>query len=91
MDETRMRLRVATVVGKIPMLRAIASELFFGPIVFELEEDPEIGNGQRYLVIRVTSRCSQEIAKLRKDWHKRTSLLLGDLAEMVQLVVMVIE
>ncbi|MEX2139408.1 MAG: hypothetical protein WD894_09110 [Pirellulales bacterium] len=87
----RRRARLASVLGKVPMLRAIASELFLGEIDIYIETDPEIENTQ-YVVVDVRARGDiKEIANRRKEWYNLTGKLLGNECELVQLAVTVEE
>jgi len=87
LDDVRGRARLAAVVGRIPYLRAFASELFLGDIGFEIEEDPEIP--ERYCVtvsVEITADL-EEVAKRRREWYNLVSGLLGKDCELVQLIV----
>jgi len=87
LDEVRGRARLAAVVGRIPYLRAIASELFLGDIVFEIEEDPEIP-GRHCVTVSVEITADlEEVAKRRREWYNHVSGLLGQDCELVQLIV----
>lgn len=82
--------RLATVVGKLPQLQAIASELFLGEISVAMEDDPEI-EGKQYVVIQVQERQPIEwIAARRKEWYHLTHKLLGQDCEFVQLAITVV-
>jgi len=87
LDEVRGRARLAAVVGRIPYLRAIASELFLGEIGFEIEEDPEI-SGRLCVTVSVEITADlEEVAKRRREWYNHVTGLLGQDCELVQLIV----
>ena len=89
LDDVRGRARLASVVGRIPYLRAIASELFLGDIGFEVEEDPEIP-GRQCVTVSVELKADlDEVAKRRREWYNHISALLGQDCELVQLIVTV--
>ena len=78
------------VSSKADELCAIARELF-GEATTEIAIDPEIED-LHFLVISVrTSGEPREVANRRREWHRRTSPLLGEDCGKVQLLIDIAE
>jgi len=73
------------VVTQIPLLRAIAAELFFGPIDVEFQTDPEIADAHAIVFNVQAAGDLKEIAGLRSAWYARTFELLGVNCDKVRL------
>ena len=77
--------RLAAIMDKEPQLRAIATDLFPGPVAIEVEEDPEI-DGWRYLVFTVSAPHDlKEVARRRLEWFRLTADLLGADVDLIHL------
>ena len=77
--------RLAAIMDKEQQLRAIATDLFPGPVAIEVEEDPEI-DGWRYLVFTVSAPHDlKEVARRRLEWFRLTADLLGADVDLVHL------
>ena len=87
----KKQARLAAAVGKAPQLKAIARELFLGKVQILIEDDPEITD-KHYVVVDVEATGDlKEIASRRREWYNLTGVFLGPEAELVQLVVTVVE
>lgn len=76
--------RIASVVGQLNALKAIATELFDSVVELEIVNDPEIP-GVRYLSIYVLARGEvRAIADLRREWYRKVHGLLGKNYDLVQ-------
>lgn len=85
LDAMKKQVQWVVVVGKIPALRAIASELFIGTIQIEFDTDPEIPN-YHYVVFNVTlSDNAPDLASLRREWYRKTQNVLKENCDKVRL------
>lgn len=83
--------KIASVVGQLNALKAIATELFDSVVEVEVVTDPEI-QGVRYLSIYVHAKGEvRSIASLRREWYRKVHGLLGENYDLVHLAIDVVE
>jgi hypothetical protein len=81
----KKQAQYVTVVTQIPLLRAIAEELFLGPIEVAFQVDPEIADAHSIVFNVKAAGDLKEIASLRSAWYARTFGLLGANCDKVRL------
>jgi hypothetical protein len=85
LDAMKKQVQWVVVVGKIPALRAIASDLFIGTIEIEFDTDPEIPH-YHYVVFNVTlSDNAPDLSSLRREWYRKTQNVLKENCDKVRL------
>lgn len=73
------------IAEKLPVLAEIAATLFPAPVTVAIESDPEI-DGEEYFTFEVVLRdAAIDPLDLRREWYRRTAMVLGKDCDKVRL------